>query len=156
MARRGRPAPQGPVYEDAATAMAAAIPLDYPFSLDGVRYDGFALLPPTFGSLQTLRALPVIDGADVLAAFEIPPSVVHAMRWPDVDALLGVAVSLLPPDLAAALVPAEPTVAPEPEPVAKTKTPPGFPEVDGPVDWDGSPGDIGSFLHDPVRIDRNG
>jgi len=157
---RRKPAPVlGPVYEDGApAAVATAAPLAYPFTLDGVRWASVVLLPPTFGALENLRDGAVIDATDVLAAFDVPPDVTRAMRWPDVDAVLGAAIAQLPPDLAAWLLNAkvpsdDPATVPEAEPVPAP--PPGFPDVGGPVEWDGdSGGMMTDFLHDPVRIDH--
>jgi hypothetical protein len=156
-----QPGPEEFVY--AQTAPQATIKLLFPFRVGRVWYRSVDFWPPTFGTLEDLRATESISGPDIIAgASSVSPTVVRIMRWPDVAACAEAALALYPEDFRAVFDGAiqEPPAAPprgpplpinRDDPSASPSVENGFPHGDfAHVDED--PGREQDFYVDPSEL----
>jgi hypothetical protein len=149
----------------AQTAPQATIPLLFPFRVGRVWYRSVDFLPPTFATLEELRASDHLSGPDIIAgASSVSATVVRFMRWPDVAACAEAALALYPEDFRAVFEGASqepPAAAPPPrgpplpinsdDPSANPSVENGFPPGDfAPVDED--PGREQDFYVDPSEL----
>jgi hypothetical protein len=76
------------------------VPLAFPFALDGAKVERVALAPPTLDGLEFLRGKGGLSARTILLVTStLSLRAIGALRWPDVESLLGAALDLLPPDL---------------------------------------------------------
>jgi hypothetical protein len=78
------------------------VPLAFPFALDGAKVDHVPLAPPSLDGLEFLRSAEGLSARNIiLVTSPLSPRAIGSLRWPDVEAILTVALDLLPGDLVA-------------------------------------------------------
>lgn len=81
---------------------AAAISLRWPFELAGQTVDRVDLVHPSLDGLEFLREDGALSARSILQVTStLPLRAIGCLRWPDVEAVLAAAMTLLPPDIAA-------------------------------------------------------
>lgn len=144
MARKQTPAEAGPVYE-ATAGVGAAVALTYPFTRGGRNVASVLLLPPSYGDLKALRLSDRVSAEDILPTMsDLTVPDVLAMRWPDVEAVMLMALTFLPGDFADMLSGSAAPVQPD-VPAS----------VDAPAPSDDKPV-LSDFLVDPEEFNLNG
>ncbi len=98
-----RPGMKTPHYE----IEGESVPLDHPFRLYGVWLRAVRVSPPGYADLRLLRSHALDGGLIVAATTGLPPDVIGAIRWPDMEKLLEASLAVLPDDFRAAIEGAE-------------------------------------------------
>lgn len=146
MARRKPPAEPVVTYYDSGAAL--SVSLKYPFRFGDVWVETVSLVPPTLDQMAEIREAAPLTAHVILSPMSgLSESIIGAMRWPDVEAMLDVAFTLLPPDFVQAF-------KGEPEPATPEPATPDEPVDLAPPSED--PGSMSDFLVDPSEFGLNG